>query len=169
MDAADLRALQQPLKQRYRSDPAAALIPVAAEGRFAGHGVAVAVAQHGGTARAGLHPATGGDGTEACSGDMLLEALVACAAVTFRAVATSMGLRIDDGRVRADGCFDARGTLGVDRSAPVGLQDVVVRFDVATDADDTVLARLAAATERCCVVGRSLATAPRFEVHRSLA
>jgi uncharacterized OsmC-like protein len=167
MEAAELRTLQQPLKERYRADPAAALTPVSASGRFAGPGVAVQVEQHSGTTRAGLHPATGGDGSEACSGDMLLEALTACAAVTFRSVATAMGLDITLGQVRAEGAFDARGTLGVDRTVPVGLQDVVVRFDVDTDADDGALARLMVATERYCVVGRSLAVSPRFEVHRS--
>jgi len=167
MEAAELRALQQPLKERYRADPDTALTPVAATGHFAGPGVAVAVDQQAGPARAGLHPATGGDGTEACSGDMLLEALVACAAVTFRSVATAMGMPITVGLVRAEGSFDARGTLGVDRSVPVGLQDVVVRFDVDTDADDSALARLATATERYCVVGRSLAVPLRFEVRRS--
>jgi uncharacterized OsmC-like protein len=169
MDATDLHTLQLPLKERYRADPAAALTPGSASGRFSGTGVAVDVDQQAGPARAGLHPATGGDGSEACSGDMLLEALVACAAVTFRSVATAMGLPITEGRVRAEGAFDARGTLGVDRSVPVGLQDVVVRFDVDTDADDAALARLATATERYCVVGRSLAAPPRFEVHRGLA
>ncbi|HET8603182.1 MAG TPA: OsmC family protein [Marmoricola sp.] len=169
MEAAELRALQQPLKDRYRTDPAAASTPVSARGRFAGDGLAVEVDRAAGPVRAGPHPATGGDGSEACSGDMLLEALLACAGVTFRSVATAMGLRVDAGRVRAEGVFDARGTLGVDRSVPVGLQDVVVRFEVETDADDQALQRLAAATERYCVVGRSLATPPRFEVRRVLA
>lgn len=167
MEAAELRALQQPLKERYRTEPAAALTPVSASGRFAGPGVAVEVQQHSGRTRAGLHPATGGDGSEACSADMLLEALTACAAVTFRSVATAMGLDITLGEVRAEGAFDARGTLGVDRTVSVGLQDVVVRFDVDTDADDGSLDRLLVATERYCVVGRSLAQPPRFEVHRS--
>ena len=169
MEAAELRALQQPLKDRYRTDPASATTPVSAHGRFAGDGVAVEVEQAAGPARAGLHPATGGAGSDACSGDMLLEALLACAGVTFRSVATAMGLHVRGGRLWAEGAFDARGTLGVDRSAPVGLQDVVVRFEIETDADDQVLQRLAAATERYCVVGRSLAAPPRFEVRRVLA
>ncbi|HET8559852.1 MAG TPA: OsmC family protein [Marmoricola sp.] len=169
METAELRALQQPLKDRYRSEPGTALTPVAATGRFVGHGVAVEVDQAAGPARAGLHRATGGDGSEACSADMLLEALLACAGVTFRSVATAMGLPVRVGEVRAQGAFDARGTLGVDRTVPVGLQDVVVRFEVQTDADDAALARLASATERYCVVGRSLATPPRFEVRRMLA
>jgi uncharacterized OsmC-like protein len=169
MEAAELRALQQPLKDRYRSDPASALTPVAATARFVGPGVAVEVDQAAGSARAGLHRATGGDGSESCSGDMLLEALLACAGVTLRSVATAMGLKITVGRARAEGVFDARGTLAVDRSAPVGLQQVAVVFEVGTDADDGALQRLASATERYCVVGQSLTPSPRFEVRRVLA
>jgi uncharacterized OsmC-like protein len=167
MESAELRTLQQPLKDRYRTDPGTALTPVSAGGRFAGEGVAVEVDQQSGVTRAGLHPATGGDGSEVCSGDMLLEALVACAGVTLRSVATAMGMQVRSGQVRAEGLFDARGTLGVDRSVPVGLQDVVVTFEVDTDADEAALQRLAVATERYCVVGQSLATPPRFEVHRA--
>jgi uncharacterized OsmC-like protein len=117
--------------------------------------------------RAGLHPATGGDGLDACSGDMLLEALVACAGVTLRSVATAMSLEVRDARLRATGTFDARGTLGVDRSTPVGLRDVVVTVEVDTDADDEALARLCRSTERYCVVSQSLAEPARFEVRRT--
>lgn len=166
MDAAELRALQAPLKERYREDPATALTPVSAVGRIA-PGIAFDVDQAGGTARAGLHPATGGDGSAACSGDMLVEALLACAGVTLRSVATAMGIPLADARGSASGVFDARGTLGVDREAPVGLQQVRVEFELDTDADDATLTKLAAATERYCVVGRSLATPPVIVVRRS--
>jgi uncharacterized OsmC-like protein len=167
MDAAELRALQAPLKERYREDPASALTPLTASGRIASPGVTFDVEQFAGTSRAGLHRATGGDGGDACSGDMLLEALLACAGVTLRSVATAMGLELRAVTGSVTGAFDARGTLGLDRSAPVGVQDVVVAFDLDTDADDTALERLATATERYCVVGQSLATPPRIEVRRS--
>jgi uncharacterized OsmC-like protein len=164
MDAAELRALQAPLKERYRDDPASALTPLAARGRISSPGVTFDVDQFAGTSRAGLHRATGGDGSDACSGDMLLEALLACAGVTLHSVATAMGLRLRSVAGEATGTFDARGTLGIDRSAPVGVQDVVVTFVVDSDADEGALERLAAATERYCVVGQSLARPPRIVV-----
>lgn len=166
MDRERLRALQEPLKDRYREDPGAALVTLRATGTL-GDGISCSISTGRALAEAGLHPASGGDGTNLCSGDMLLEALVACAGVTLRSVATAMGMQIRSGQVRAEGLFDARGTLGVDRSVPVGLQDVVVTFEVDTDADEAALQRLAVATERYCVVGQSLATPPRFEVHRA--
>lgn len=167
MDAAELRAVQAPLKERYREDPASALTPLTAQGRIASVGVTFDVDQFAGTSRAGLHRATGGDGSDACSGDMLLEALLACAGVTLHSVATAMGLDLRSVSGSATGTFDARGTLGLDRTVPVGVQDVVVSFAVDTDAEDSALDRLATATERYCVVGQSLAQPPRIVVERS--
>lgn len=167
MDAAELRAMQAPLKERYREDPATALTPLTAEGRIGSPGITFDVDQYAATSRAGLHRATGGDGSDACSGDMLLEALLACAGVTLHSVATAMGLELRSVTGRVNGTFDARGTLGIDREAPVGVQDVVVTFTVDTDADDAALERLATSTGRYCVVGRSLATEPRIAVTRA--
>lgn len=166
MDAAELRALQAPLKDRYRENPASALTPLTARGRIGSSGVTFDVEQFAGTSRAGLHRATGGDGSDACSGDMLLEALLACAGVTLHSVATSMGLQLGSVTGSVTGAFDARGTLGLDRSVPVGVQDVQVTFSVEGDVDDTALERLATATERYCVVGQSLAQTPRIVVER---
>ncbi len=169
MDAAELRAVQAPLKERYREDPSSALTPLTAQGRIASPGITFDVDQFAGTSRAGLHRATGGDGSDACSGDMLLEALLACAGVTLHSVATAMGLELRSVTGRVDGLFDARGTLGIDREAPVGVQDVVVTFVIDTDADDAALARLATSTGRYCVVGRSLAQEPEIRVERATA
>jgi uncharacterized OsmC-like protein len=166
MDAVALRALQKPLKDRYREDPGSARTPVGARGSFAEPGITATVETFAGPVRAGLHRATGGDGTDACSGDMLLEALLACAGVTLRSVATALGIDVRAAELVADGSFDARGTLGVDRDAPVGIQDVVVTATLDCDADDAVLARLGELTERYCVVGQSLATPPRIVVRR---
>lgn len=166
MDAAALRAAQAPLKERYRLDPATAHIPTAARGDYRDPAVTATVDGFAGPIRAGLHRATGGDGTDACSADLLLEAVLACAAVTLRAVATSMGVEIRDARLAADGWWDARGTLGVDRQAPIGVQDIVVTLTVDTDADDATLGRLAVATERYCVVGQTLATPPSIRIER---
>src|SRR5690349_15208561 len=165
MDATELRALQAPLKQRYREDPASARTPVSATGRV-GAAVTFEVDQFPGTTRAGLHPATGGDGADACSGDMLMEALLGCAGVTLRSVATAMGIELRAATGTATGAFDARGTLGVDREVSVAVQEVEVVFELDTDADDGALEKLAVATERYCVVGRSLAEAPRIVVRR---
>ena len=164
MDAAALRALQAPLKQKYRDDPGSARTPFSATADFSEPGITTTVQTWAGPARAGFHPATGGDGSDACSGDMLLQALLGCAGVTLRSVATAMGLEIRGARLSATAVIDARGTLGVSREAPVGLQDVTVTADLDTDADDATLARLAQLTERYCVVAQTLATPPEFIV-----
>ena len=139
MDAQTLRARQAPLKDRYRSDPQSARTPVHADGDFRDEGITCTVESWAGPIRAGLHQATGGDGSDACSADMLLDALVGCAGVTLRSVATAVGVEIRSAKVRAEAMFDARGTLGVDREAPVGVQDVVLTAVVDTDADDKAL------------------------------
>ncbi len=162
MDATELRTLQAPIKQRYRDDPATARIPARAEASLDPDTIACTVTTWAGPARAGLHPAAGGDGTLACSGDMLLEALAACAGVTLRAVATAMGIAIRGGRVIVEGRWDARGTLGVDRSAPVGLTDIALRFELDTDAPADKQARLIETTERYCVVLQTLKAPPRI-------
>jgi uncharacterized OsmC-like protein len=167
MDASSLRAIQAPLKDQYRSDPDSARTPLHARADFRDPGLTCTVEGWAGTARAGLHRATGGDGTDACSADMLLEALVACAGVTLRSVATAMGLTVRAASLVAEGTFDARGTLGLDREAPVGVQDVVVTVGVDTDADDAALERLARSTERYCVVGQSLREPAHFVVRRT--
>jgi uncharacterized OsmC-like protein len=156
VDAASLREIQGPLKERYRSDPGSAVVTLSADGELDGTGVACRVRTAQALAEAGLHPASGGDGTQLCSGDMLLEALVACVGVTLRAVATSMELAVRGGTVRADGDLDFRGTLGVDREAPVGFRAIRVDFALDTDADDDQLATLAKLTERYCVVYQTL-------------
>jgi uncharacterized OsmC-like protein len=155
----ELRALQAPLKDRYAEQPDAALITLAATGAL-GEGVSCSVQTGRAKAEAGLHPATGGDGSLLCSGDMLLEALVACAGVTLSAVATSLGISVTSGHVRAEGDLDFRGTLGVDRDAPVGFSAIRLSFDLDTDADDEQLATLLKLTERYCVVYQTLASAP---------
>jgi uncharacterized OsmC-like protein len=168
MDATGLRELQAPLKTTYKSDPAAARTPLAAHGDFRDGGITCTVDGWAGPVRAGLHSATGGDGGDACSGDMLLDALVACTGVTLRSVATAMGVSLSSVSLRADAIFDARGTLGVDRSVAVGVQDVVVTIEVETDADDAALERLGRSTERYCVVGQSLKETPRVVIQRAL-
>jgi uncharacterized OsmC-like protein len=159
MDRDELRARQAPLKQRYLDQPDAALVTLRATGTL-GEGVSCSVQAGRAIAEAGLHPATGGDGSLLCSGDMLLEALVACAGVTLRAVATSLGISVASGAVRAEGDLDFRGTLGVDREAPVGFAAVRLSFDLDTDADEEQLATLLSLTERYCVVYQTLAGAP---------
>jgi uncharacterized OsmC-like protein len=159
MDREELRARQAPLKQRYLDEPDAALVTLLATGTL-GEGVSCSVQAGRAAAEAGLHPATGGDGSLLCSGDMLLEALVACAGVTLRAVATSLGISVESGSVRAEGDLDFRGTLGVDREAPVGFAAVRLSFDLDTDADEEQLATLLNLTERYCVVYQTLAGAP---------
>jgi uncharacterized OsmC-like protein len=170
MDATELRDLQRPLKQTYRDDPASALVPLRAEGRLDGDGVTSTVPTWAGDTRAGLHPATGGDGGDACSADMLLQALAACAGVTLKSVATAMGVTLVDARVLVEGGFDARGTLGVDREVPVGLSDVTVTFSFGTDADEEKVGRLVELAERYCVVAQTLRIPPtvtvRHEVNR---
>jgi uncharacterized OsmC-like protein len=155
VDRDQLRTLQAPLKERYKVEPEAALVTLSATGEL-GEGVACSVQTTRALAEAGLHPATGGDGSLLCSGDMLLEALVACAGVTLRAVSTSLGIDVRSGRVRAEGDLDFRGTLGVDRAAPVGFSDIRLSFDLDTDADEDQLATLQKLTERYCVVYQTL-------------
>jgi uncharacterized OsmC-like protein len=166
MDADTLRELQAPLKQRYRDDPASSRTPLEAAGTFETEGVTASVQTWSGPVRAGLHPATGGDGGDACSGDMLLQALLACAGVTMRSVATAMGIDIVDAELHATGMFDARGTLGVSRDVPIGVQEISVVAELQTDADDTTLAKLGELTERYCVVGQSLAQTPTIVVRK---
>ncbi len=167
MDARSLREVQAPLKARYRADPAAARTSATAHGDFRDPDVTATIDGFAGPVRAGLHPAAGGDGSDACSADLLLQALLGCAGVTFRAVATAMGVEIRSADLAAEGTWDARGTLGVDREAPVGVEDITVTVTIDTDADDARLARLATATERYCVVAQSLATTPAFRVVRA--
>lgn len=164
MDAETLRALQAPLKQRYREDPGAARIPARAEAVLDFTDIACKVPAWHGSTTAGLHPAAGGTGALACSADMLLEALVACAGVTLRAVATAMGIPLRSARVIAEGVWDARGTLGVDKSAPVGLTEIWVRFELDSDADSAKLERLIATTERYCVIFQTLKSPPTLNV-----
>jgi uncharacterized OsmC-like protein len=161
MDSTALRALQAPLKQRYRDDPDAAVVTLKAGGSL-GEGVSCSVDTGRALAAAGLHPASGGDGSLLCSGDMLLEALAACAGVTLQAVATSIGIDVKGGRVLAEGDLDFRGTLGVDRDAPVGFRSIRVTFDLDTDAGEEDLATLARLTERYCVVLQTLARPPEL-------
>jgi uncharacterized OsmC-like protein len=163
INAADLREKQGPLKQRYREDPTAALVTLTADGELDGSGVACRIRTATMLAEAGLHPATGGDGTQLCSGDMLLEALVACAGVTLRAVATSMGLDVA-GTVHAAGDLDFRGTLGVDKEAPVGFREIRLTFDLATSAEPDQVATLIKLTERYCVVLQTLQHSPATTV-----
>ena len=160
MDRDALRALQGPLKERYREDPAAALVTLSATGTL-DDDLACKVQTGRALAKAGLHPATGGDGSLLCSGDMLLEALVACAGVTLSAVATALEIDVQAATIRAEGDLDFRGTLGVDRAAPVGFADIRLRFDVdAPSAGDEQLATLLKLTERYCVVLQTLSAAP---------
>ena len=167
MNAAALRELQAPLKQKYRDDPDSARAHLEAEAAFADDGITCTVQTWSGPARAGFHPFTGGDGSDACSGDMLLQALLACAGVTMRSVATAMGIEIRGGRLRADTEMDARGTLGVSREARVGLGQIDLLAELDTDADDATLAKLADLTERYCVVAQSLALPPHLTVRRA--
>jgi uncharacterized OsmC-like protein len=163
MDSAALRAAQQPLKDTYRTDPQQAAITLRAQGELGDEEVSCSVATGAAMAVAGLHPATGGDGSLACSGDMLLQALVACAGVTLRAVATSLQVPVRGGTVRAEGDLDFRGTLGVSKEAPVGLTAIRLSFDLDTDASDEQLATLLSLTERYCVVYQTLARPARLQ------
>ena len=159
MEHNDLRAIQAPLKERYRDEPTAAQVTLAATGTL-GEGVSCSVQTGRALAEAGLHPASGGDGSLLCSGDMLLEALVACAGVTLRAVATSLGIAVTGGTVRAEGDLDFRGTLAVERETPVGFSAIRLSFDLESDAGDEQLATLEKLTERYCVVYQTLASSP---------
>jgi len=165
MNAEQLRAVQAPLKERYRDDPGAALITLKAEGRATGLSCKVETGKA--LVEAGLHPATGGDGTAACSGDMLLEALVACAGVTLRAVATSIGVDVSDAKVTAEGDLDFRGTLGVAKDAPVGFAEIRLTFQLDTNATEEQLATLLKLTERYCVVLQTLRSAPTISARMS--
>lgn len=168
MKAEDLRAIQAPIKQRYRDDATTALIPSRAEGELQIDGLACNVKiWKGSHTLAGLHPAGGGSGAEACSADMLLEALVGCAGVTLAAVATAMSIPIRGGKVIAEGTWDARGTLGVDRAAPVGITDIKLTFEVDTDAEPDKIARMVQMAERYCVIAQTLTHPPKITVdHR---
>ncbi|MEV6642591.1 OsmC family protein [Amycolatopsis sp. NPDC051371] len=164
MDTEELRATQAPLKDKYREAPESALVTLHADAELDGLGISCKVETGRAIVEAGLHPATGGDGTLACSGDMLLEALVACAGVTLRAVATSLGLEVRGGRVRAEGELDFRGTLAVAKDAPVGFRAIRLSFELDTDASAEQLATLEKLTERYCVVFQTLRTPPELAV-----
>jgi uncharacterized OsmC-like protein len=157
----ELRAIQAPLKERYADSPESAVVTLEADGTL-GEGISCSVNTGRALAEAGLHPATGGDGSLLCSGDMLLEALAACAGVTLRAVATSLGIAVESGRVHAEGDLDFRGTLAVDRDAPVGFRSIRLSFELDTDADEEQLATLLKLTERYCVVFQTLARPPEI-------
>ena len=164
MDAAELRATQAPIKERYKSDPAAAIITLKAKGSIDHDGIACKVETGRALAIAGLHPASGGSGLELCSGDMLLEALVACAGVTLKSVATAVEIPLKTGNVIAEGDLDFCGTLGVDKEAPVGFAEVRLRFDVETDAPQDKLDLLLKLTERYCVVYQTIKNGPKISV-----
>lgn len=167
MKSEELRSLQAPIKERYRERPEAALVTLRAEGRI-GTEISCRIGTGKALVEAGFHPATGGDGLMACSGDMLLEALVACAGVTVSAVATAIGIEIRHGTVRAEGDVDFRGTLGVSKETPVGIQRIRLVFDLATDATEEQLATLIRLTERYCVVYQTLRQAPEISIsHRA--
>ena len=168
MNADELRSLQAPIKDQYRERPNTALVTLRAEGRT-GEGLTCKVETGKALVEAGLHPATGGDGLSACSGDMLLEALVACAGVTLRAVATALGIEIRDATVRAEGDLDFRGTLGVSKDVPVGFQQIRLHFHLDTDASEEQLATLLRLTERYCVVYQTLSHPPKIDIASRVA
>ena len=163
MDAQELKALQAPIKERYKKDPAAALITLRAQGRI-GEGIACRVDTGTALVEAGLHPATGGSGLQACSGDMLLEALVACAGVTLKAVSTALGINLKDAKLTAEGDLDFRGTLGVAKDAPVGFREIHLKLDLDSDASEEQLKKLVELTERYCVVMQTIRNAPPVKV-----
>jgi uncharacterized OsmC-like protein len=164
MDKDTLRALQAPFKERYRAEPGTATVTLKAKGSIGGEGIACKVETGKAIAVAGLHPATGGSGLELCSGDMLLEALVACAGVTLKAVATALSITLSEGIVRAEGDLDFRGTLGVDKEAPVGFKAIRLEFDLTTNAPDEAVAQLIKLTERYCVVFQTINRRPELHV-----
>jgi uncharacterized OsmC-like protein len=164
MDSTELRAMQAPIKDRYRSDPKAALITLTARGALDAEGIACKVETGRALAVAGLHPATGGSGLELCSGDMLLEALVACAGVTLKSVSTALDIPLKSGHVTAEGDLDFRGTLGIDKETPVGFAEIRLRFDVDTDAPQEKLDQLLKLTERYCVVYQTIKNGPKVSV-----
>jgi uncharacterized OsmC-like protein len=163
MDAQELKALQAPIKERYKQDPGAAVITLRAQGQM-GEGIACRVETGRALIEAGLHPATGGSGLQACSGDMLLEALVACAGVTLKAVATAIGVELRDAKLYAEGDLDFRGTLGVAKDAPVGFREIRMRFELDTDASPDQKKKLIELTERYCVVLQTLRQQPPVKV-----
>jgi len=163
MKAEELRALQAPLKERYREDPASAVVTLRAESAGA-EGIACRLETAGALVEAGLHPATGGSGAQACSGDMLLQALAACAGVTLQAVATALGAGLRSARVIAEGDLDFRGTLGVAKDAPVGFRELRLRFELESDAPAELLEKVVSLTERYCVVLRTLREPPAVSV-----
>ncbi len=166
MNPEELSALQAPLKQKYQRDPEAALVTLRAEGDL-GEGIACKVDTGRAVVEAGLHPATGGDGAQACSGDMLLEALAACAGVTLRAVATAFGVELRKGRVVAEGDLDFRGTLGVAKDSPVGFKEIRLQFETESDADTATMNKIISVTERYCVVLQTIRSAPPVVVSLS--
>ena len=167
MDAAELRAMQAPIKDRYKAEPDAALITLKAKGTLDDQNIACKVETGRALAVAGLHPATGGSGLELCSGDMLLEALVACAGVTLKAVSTALAIPLKSGTVSAEGDLDFRGTLGVAKDAPVGFREIRLRFDVDTDAPQDRLDQLLKLTERYCVVYQTIVKGPPVAISLS--
>jgi len=168
MDAGQLRSLQAPLKERYKQQPEAAQITLRAEGRLS-ESVTCQIETGKALVKAGLHPATGGDGLSACSGDMLLEALVGCAGVTLNAVATALGIQLRNAKVRAEGDLDFRGTLGVSKDVPVGFERIRLRFDLDTDATAEQIATLIRLTERYCVVYQTLSRPAKIGVESQLS
>lgn len=164
MDAAQLRQMQAPIKERYKTDPKTAMITLKAKGSTDSEGIACKVETGRAIALAGLHPATGGSGLELCSGDMLLEALVACAGVTLKSVATAIEVPLKAGNVYAEGDLDFRGTLGVDKETPVGFAEIRLRFEVDTDAPQDKLDLLLKLTERYCVVYQTIKNGPKVSV-----
>jgi uncharacterized OsmC-like protein len=169
MNAEELRALQAPLKARYKDDPSAGRVTLRARGGLGSEAITCKVETGRALVEAGLHPATGGDGHAACSGDMLLEALVACAGVTLRAVATALGIALRGGTVSAEGDLDFRGTLGVSKEVPVGFTAIRLRFDLDTDAPPDQLATLLKLTERYCVIYQTLQRPPALAVSHQVA
>jgi uncharacterized OsmC-like protein len=167
MNAEQLKAAQAPIKARYKEDPASALYTLAARGRLGLERPTVRIETGHGRVEAGLHPATGGSGADACSGDMLLEALAACSGVTLKVVATALGINIRDGVVVAEGDLDFRGTLGVSKDAPVGFTAIRLRFELDTDASDEQLDSLLKLAERYCVIYQTLKLPPQLSVERS--
>jgi len=165
MTPEQLKAMQAPIKDRYKKDPAAAVITLRAQGRI-GEGIACRVDTGKALIEAGLHPATGGTGLQACSGDMLLEALVACAGVTLRAVATALAIPLRDAKLTAEGDLDFRGTLGVAKDAPVGFREIRLKFDLDSDGSEEQLKKLLELTERYCVVMQTIRGAPAVVVSR---
>ena len=167
MDGTALRALQKPLKDRYREDPGAARVPARAVATLDGDTIGATVPGQAGPVRAGLHPAAGGTGDEACSADILCQAVAACAGVTLRSVATAMGVELRDAEVVVEGEWDARGTLGVDRQVPVGMTGITISFAFDSDADEATEAKLVARAERYCVIAQTLRTPPTLTVRRA--